>query len=196
MKRNLLIAAALGAVVLGGAVAVPAIAQQFGQGPCAGGQGAGMGAGMGQGQGMGQGMMWRAHGHRFGGDGSGMGPGMGIERMCGEDAAARQAAVLAFAEIKLGITDAQKADWKTFTDAVTASKAATTTACETLKTVDPKAPATLPERLGRMETMMTAKYQQMTALLPAVTTLYDKLTPEQKATADQMFPFGGHHGKF
>ncbi len=177
MKRTLLAAAA---VALGLAVAAPAAAQQVGPG-----MGHGMGHGM-MGQGMGNGPMMRdgvrmAHGGMMGGRMMG--------RMC-ENRDARIAGMLAYAKEKLDITQAQEPAWSRFAEAARASQAPVDQACAALAGGTQGEAQTLPQRLERMQAMVSAHAAQFEQLLPAVKTLYDQLTPEQKAIADSMMQHG------
>lgn len=157
MKRTLLTTAILAAGI---AVAIPVAAQQFGPG-------------------MGRGGMHMA---QWGGGGHGMG------RMC-EEGEARAAGMLAYAEKRLNITDAQRAAWTRLAEQVR------TSAAEMQKTCLANRPqpqpgqgpqqTTLPERLGRMETMLTARLETMKRVKPALDDLYAQLTPEQKEIADE-----------
>ena len=118
------------------------------------------------------------------------GPESHFLRMC-ETADARHAAMLAYAEVRLKLTDVQKPAWTKFTEAAKAAHANMTKLCE-LK--DKPAPATLPERLARAEQVTQARLAHLQALRPALETLYKELTPEQQKTADSL-PFAGHgHG--
>ena len=145
------------------AVAVPAFAQQGG--PGGGPQGPG---GPGRGD-----------------------PGQGFARMC-DNQDARLAGMLAFAEKKLKITDAQKEAWTKFADQARASQTPVQTACTTLK--DKPKPANAIERLERMDTLMTARQQQMHQMLPAIKEMYAQLTPEQQKVADEMLNRGPGRG--
>ena len=148
------------AVAGGLAVAVPAFAQTMGPG------------------GGGPGMMHRMHGG---------GPGGGFARMC-NDQDARLAGMLAYAEKRLNITEAQRAAWTKFADAARASTKPVQDACATLK--DRPAATTLPDRLDRMNTVMTARQAQFSQMLPAVKEMYGQLTPEQQKTADSLMSRG------
>jgi periplasmic protein CpxP/Spy len=181
MNRKFLIAATLGlGLALSGGAA--ALAQGGYQCPMGG---EGPGAGMGKGMGMGMGM----HGKMHGG-------GMGPEKMCA-DHDARQAGMLAYAEKKLAITDAQRDAWNAVVTAMKSNNEAMTKMCDAAKTVDPAAPVTLPQRLDRMQAMTTMRVEHMGKVIPAVKALYEKLTPEQKTVADGLFahgPMGGMGG--
>ncbi|PWC55181.1 Spy/CpxP family protein refolding chaperone [Azospirillum sp. TSO22-1] len=130
------------------------------------------------------------------GPGGGPGTGQGFTRMC-DNHEARLAGMLAFAEKKLKITDAQKAAWTKFADQARASGAPLQAACTGLK--DKPQPANAIERLERMDTMMTARQQQMHQMVPAIKEMYGQLTPEQQKVADEMLNRGpgrgGMHGQ-
>lgn len=137
--------------------------------------------------------------------GPGMGPGAGgpdrhFARMC-EDQEARLAGKLAYAEKKLNITEQQRAAWTKFADAARSSLKPTQELCVKFK--DQPRPATLPQRLERVEQMMQAHLQQIQTVRPALTDLYGQLTPDQQKQADRMLNqgpggmggrMGGHHG--
>lgn len=120
-------------------------------------------------------------------------------RMC-EDQDARLAGMLAFAETKLKITEQQRAAWTGFADAVKSSQQPMKDLCAARK--DQPRDAALPQRLERMEAMMSARLQQLQKVRPALDTLYAQLTPDQQKTADGLMRqamrhgggFGGHHG--
>lgn len=139
------------------------------------------------------------------GPGAGRGDWAGrhFSRMC-EDREAHLAGMLAFAEKKLAITDQQRPAWTKLADAARASQKPMQDICVRFK--DQPAPATLPQRLERAETMMQAHLQQLQQIRPALTDLYAQLTPDQQKTADRLLhragpmggPMGGpgmgHHG--
>jgi len=128
-----------------------------------------------------------AQGGPGGGPGGGPRDGRGFTRMC-ENHEARLAGVLAFAEKKLKITDAQKAAWTKFADQARASGKPLEAACASLK--DKPQPANAIERLERMDTMMSARQAQMHQMLPAIKEMYGQLTPEQQKVADEMLSRG------
>lgn len=120
--------------------------------------------------------------------------GANFARMC-DDQDARLAGMLAFAEKRLKITDAQKPAWTKFADQARASTQPVQAACATLK--DKPQPANAIERLERMDSMMTARQQQMHQMLPAIKEMYGQLTPDQQKVADEMLnrgPGRGGHG--
>jgi len=175
MKRILLATAALGIVA---ALAGTVVAQQVGPGP---------------GDGWGRGF----HAAGFDGDDRGpsrhgmMGGGMGDPGMMCENRDARLAGMLAFAETKLDITEQQRPAWTKFADTVKGSTKAMDTVCAQVASGEPP-PATLPERVKRMEQMTEARLSQLQAVSPALDELYQTLTPEQKKTANDFMNRRGH----
>jgi protein CpxP len=112
---------------------------------------------------------------------SGMAGGFG--RTC-DALEARQAGMLAFAEVRLGITDAERPAWTKFVAAVKASSAPVQQACAAV--AGQPAPRTLPDRLHRLERIETARLEQLRQVTPAVEELYGALTAQQKGTADRL----------
>lgn len=118
--------------------------------------------------------------------------GMHFKMMCGNRDAHR-AAMLAFAQVKLGITDAQKSAWSSFSDKLKAADQPMRTVCEQL--AGAPEPSTLPERLARMEQVSTARLNELKQVRPAIEDLYKQLTPDQQKIADRMLQHGGdRHG--
>ena len=105
---------------------------------------------------------------------------------------ARQAGMLAFAEVRLGVTDAERPAWTKFAATVKASSAPMKQLCTS--TVGQPAAKTLPDHLHRMEAMETARLEQLRQSTPAVEELYSALTPKQKEIADHMVEGMMHHG--
>lgn len=110
-----------------------------------------------------------------------------MAHMC-TDLDAHQAAILAFAQVKLKITDAQKAAWTQFEDKAKASTAPIHAFCDANQ--GKPAPATLPDRLALMEAMGKARLAHLSALTAAVGQLYPQLSPEQKQIADHALEHG------
>lgn len=163
MKRALIITAV---AVAGLAVAAPVVADQ-------------MGPGWGRGT-------HHAHGGMMGGPMGGPG---GFARMC-DNQDARLAGMLAYAEKRLKITDAQKPAWTKLATTAQDSQKPIEALCAKYK--DQPAPATLPERLERMDAMMSARVTQFQQLRPLVVDLYNQFSPEQKKVADE---FMQHRGR-
>lgn len=113
-------------------------------------------------------------------------------QMC-SDMDARMAAHMAYTEVKLGLTDAQKAAFKTLTETMKAANEPMRKACAEQSAQTATAP--LPTRMASMQAMMTARTEAMAKVLPVMTKFYDSLTPEQKKIADVSLMSGGHgHG--
>jgi len=161
MKRALILTAV---AVAGLAVTAPVVAQQFGPG---------------EGRGFG---MHRMHGGPMGGP-------MNFGRMC-ENQDARLAGMLAYAEKRLKITDAQKPAWTKLATTAQESQKPLEALCAKYK--DQPLPTTLPERLERMDAMMSARVTQFQQLRPLVVDLYNQFSPEQKKVADE---FMQHRGR-
>ncbi|WP_448203566.1 Spy/CpxP family protein refolding chaperone [Azospirillum sp. sgz302134] len=139
------------------------------------------------------------------GPGAGPGPNGGpdggrmFSRMC-EDQDAHLAGMLAFAEKKLKITDQQRPAWTRFADSARSAEKPMQDLCAKYK--DQPAPTTLPQRMERMEAMMSARLSQLQQVRPALNDLYAQLSPDQQKTADSLLnrggrgfgPHGGHHG--
>lgn len=189
MKRSL-IATALGGTVLAAALlaAVPVVAEPGGPGHHREGRGA-----------------------HFSGWG---GPGMAgrFDRFC-EGRDARLAGLLASTEVRLGITEAQKADWTRFTESMKQAGSAFDDVCASMAESrnagagpegQPQAGApeggkaearprpSLPERLARMEAIAGAGAEALERARPAVEQMYAALTPEQREIADGMMARGHH----
>lgn len=121
------------------------------------------------------------------------GPGGGfdpITRMC-QDMDAHHAAMLAYAEVKLKLTDAQKPALKKLSDALNAAHDPMRKLCA--DQAGKEVPAQLPARLERMQKLMEARTESMRRALPAIKDFYGQLSPDQQKIADQMIA-GGHRG--
>jgi periplasmic protein CpxP/Spy len=118
-------------------------------------------------------------------------PAAHFAEMC-DTMEARQAGMLAFAEVRLGITDAERPAWTKFASSVKASSAAMKQLC-TSAAAQPR-PKTLPDHLHRMEAMETAHLEQLRQITPAVEELYGTLNPKQRELADQMVEHMMHRG--
>lgn len=137
------------------------------------------------GQGMpGPGMMGRGQPNKEGGDGQ----SLHFLKMC-ETADAHHAGMLAFSEVRLKITDAQKPAWAKFVEATKTAHQSMAKLCTEFK--DKPMPTDLPERLARDERFAVAKLSHLQAMRPALTELYQQLTPEQQKLANSL-PLAGH----
>ena len=110
-------------------------------------------------------------------------PHENFARMC-EDGDAHQAAMLAYAGVKLKITAEQKPAWLKFTQAAETSFQPIAKLCEDLK--GKPNPVTLPEHLARAEMVMSAHLARIQTIRPALEEVYQVLTPEQRKIADRM----------
>jgi hypothetical protein len=111
--------------------------------------------------------------------------------MC-EDHQARSAAKLAYVEVKLGLTDAQKPLFAKWRQAVLDSAAKQKTAClaETPKG-DMKQPTIL-ERESHEEGLLQAKLDMLKSTRPTLQSFYDSLTDAQKEEFNHLHEHGMH----
>lgn len=118
-------------------------------------------------------------------------PAAHFAEMC-DTMEAHQAGMLAFAEVRLAITDAERPAWTKFATAVKASAAPMKQVCASV--VGQPEPKTLVDHLHRMEALETAHLEQLRQITPAVEDLYGTLSPKQKEIADHMIEGMMHHG--
>jgi len=127
------------------------------------------------------------------GPGGGMpmmgGPGcMGMMGMMGM--ADRVEGRIAFLKTELKITEAQMPQWNAFADALRSNASRMSGMPATMMQGgmmgQEGAPMTAPDRLERMEKMMSAMLESVKATKAALMQLYAVLTDEQKKTADQL----------
>jgi len=118
-------------------------------------------------------------------DGSAMpmmhGPMMGMGHMMGM--AQHVEGRIAFLRAELKITDAQLPRWNAFAEALRANARRMT---EMQGMMGQGASLSAPERLDRMEKMMTNVLEAMRSTKAALTPLYAVLSDEQKKTADTL----------
>ena len=122
--------------------------------------------------------------------GGGM-PAMGMMRMMmGQDGMAMMAGHvegrLALLKTELKITDAQLPLWNAVADAIRANAKSMSELMSGGMMDSSQTTATLPEKLGLHEKMMTAHLEGLRRLKTAVDPLYAALSPEQKKTADEL----------
>ncbi len=181
-----------------------------GMGPGATGMGPGYGMhhggmGMGPGQGMGPGAMGMGMGQNcygMGPQGQGMGPGaMGMgprgqgmgpgQANCGDPAAALDSRLAAVKD-ELKITAEQDAAWQAY---AAQAKSGVEGMRAFRSTMYASPPATATERLERHEAMLQQRLALSQERTKAVKALYEVLTPEQRALADQrLFAMGPGFG--
>lgn len=118
-------------------------------------------------------------------------------RFCA-DAPARLAGMLAFTEVKIGITAQQKPAWAKFGDDVKLALAPMAKRCEEMTKEPPKdqaaAPADPSAMLAKREQALGARLEMVKALRGAYDKLAPSLTPEQKKSLAEMLSHAGHHG--
>jgi len=110
---------------------------------------------------------------------------------------------IAFLKTELSITDAQMLQWNAFADALRANARRLSEMKATMMQgggtmmEQGNAPVSAPERLDRMEKMMTAMLEGLKETKAALAPLYAVLTEEQKKVADQLIhgPMGMMMGR-
>ncbi len=112
-----------------------------------------------------------------------------MQMMCA-DMDAKMASRLAYAEVKLGLGDAQKTAFDKLKATMKAAHEPMKKACAEIVAQPPA--TTLPSHMERMRKMMETRVAVMGTMIPAMTGFYDILTPEQKKLADAMML--SHHG--
>lgn len=112
-----------------------------------------------------------------------------------EDRQAAAAARLAYVEVKLGLTDAQKPLFAKWRQAVLDNAAKQKASClaEAPKT-DPHQQPTILEREARAEEMLTAKLQMLQSTKAPLKAFYDSLSDAQKESFNHMHHHGGMRG--
>jgi hypothetical protein len=125
------------------------------------------------------------------GDSAGTGVVGGLMSMMGAQYVEGQ---IAFLKTELKITDVQMPQWNAFADALRAN-ARRMSEVGTTMLQGGTTGQSAPDRLNRMESMMTATIEAMKATKAALAPLYAVLTDEQKKTADQLIrgPMGMGH---
>ncbi|ARJ66699.1 hypothetical protein WV31_13980 [Magnetospirillum sp. ME-1] len=116
-----------------------------------------------------------------------------MSRMC-YDMEARMAARMAYNEVKLKLTDTQKAEFKRLGETMKEAAAPMRQMCE--DKVDPTRFATVPERMTRMQQVAEARAESLRKLVPAMKDFYATLSLEQQKIADEIMGGTGGHGGF
>ena len=119
------------------------------------------------------------------------GPGSGHVSFFKGDPAVKVEAHLTDLKAQLKITPAQEGAWQAYVIQVK-QQAATRQAAHAQMQA---AAATAPERLEQRTAALQQQAAGMVATTKAFTALYNSLTPEQRAVADQKVAMPGHHGK-
>jgi hypothetical protein len=110
--------------------------------------------------------------------------------MCAE-APARLAGRIAYAEVKLGITDAQKSAWQTF---ATEARAAAQPMLKLCDTPPANTKGDAAAELAQRERFLTASLETTKAMRAAVEKLTPVLTADQKAKLADVVRMGGRGG--
>jgi hypothetical protein len=113
--------------------------------------------------------------------------------MC-QDRYAHEAARTAYVEARLSLTDPQQklfADWK---NVVLEDAGARAKSCAAF--APPSSPPDLLARMAREQEMLKDRLASLQAQMPALTALYQSLSPEQKEAFDHGEMHGGHGGWF
>lgn len=100
------------------------------------------------------------------------------------DRLAWRAARWAYVETKLDLTAAQRPLWDKVQSAAQAGEQKERQLCGTLKA---GAPGNLLDRMDRMQQFLAARLAGLEAAKPALQSLYQALTPEQRAIIDHPF---------
>jgi hypothetical protein len=100
------------------------------------------------------------------------------------DRLARRAAMRAYAEVKLDLTAEQRPLWDKVQSLAQAEEQKERQLCASRK---PNAEMTLPERMDRMQQVLSTRLEALQSAKPAVQALYQSLTPEQRAILDRPF---------
>jgi len=100
------------------------------------------------------------------------------------DRLAWRAAMRAYAEVKLNLTPDQRPLWDRVQNAAQAEEQKERQLCSSRK---PSAEMTLPDRMDRMQQVLSTRLEALQSAKPAVQALYQALTPEQRAILDHPF---------
>jgi len=105
---------------------------------------------------------------------------------------ARVVGHLAFLEVKLELTDAQRPLWDKWSTAVRGGIDKERAAC-LKETAEPDDTPTIVERTAQFQEFLATKAESIKAAQPALEALYQALTPEQKAILNEPVPGMWHH---
>lgn len=106
----------------------------------------------------------------------------------------RQVGRIAALETRLGLTDQQRPAWNAWAKGVGSSETALRDQCLSDQPRGDTPPTAL-EHEARMERGLSAHLQALQANRPAMQTLYDVLTPDQKKIFDRFLSPHGRHGR-
>ncbi len=129
--------------------------------------------------------------HKARHDGRRWGGGHG-RHFCGKRHGKRLERMTTLIEGLMTFTPQQQTAWNDLKTALNDGKASMEKACETAK--NGEKPKTAPDRLARMEAMMTTRLGAIQTVRPAFDTFYGTLSDKQKSAIDGLMNRG--HGKF
>lgn len=109
------------------------------------------------------------------------------------DQIARRAGHRTYMKLRLDLKPEQMTAWNAFAKASDDADVKDVARCNALPT-EMKDKPTFVERLTMEETIMKARIARIEAVKPSLQTLYDTLSPEQKAVLDSPRPMGGRGG--
>ena len=186
IRKTLIGLATVAALAAGGIVYAAPPGAGFGPGACPQG---GPGQGYGPGPGYGRGAMGPGPGYGRGAMGPGM-RGEGPGRGAGFSPAAMVDGRLAALKTELGITSGQDSAWQAF-----AAKAkGQVETMQNQRAAITATSQTAPERLAQRAAFAKQRATNLDTMSAAVKDLYETLTPEQKAVADQRVGMMGGTG--
>ncbi len=113
-------------------------------------------------------------------------------KFCGKRHGKRLERMTTLIEGLMTFTPPQQTAWNDLKTSLNDGKTSMEKACETVK--NGEQPKTAPERLARMETMMTTGLGALQTVRPAFDTFYGTLNDKQKSAIDGLMTRG--HGKF
>jgi hypothetical protein len=177
MKKSMMVGAAM---VAAAALAVPVMAWSDDSPGAQAGQGQDWHHGGG---------MWRHEGMRPGMHNTDREANRSPQQKC-EEHLARRAGFVAYIGARLNLTAEQKPLWDKVQAATQAAQEKQRQLCGTLKPAAERGQETVLDRMSRREQRLTARLQGLQQVEPAVQTLYQALTPEQKALVDHPFRRG------
>jgi hypothetical protein len=113
-------------------------------------------------------------------------------KSCGKKHGKRMERMTGLIEGLMTFTSPQQTAWNDLKTALNDGKASMEKACESVQSEEK--PKTAPQRMARMEAMMTTRLGALQTIRPAFDTFYGTLSEKQKSAIDGLMTRG--HGKF
>jgi len=113
-------------------------------------------------------------------------------KFCGKKNGKRMERMTGLIEGLMTFTPPQQTAWNDLKTALNDGKASMEKACESVQSEEK--PKTAPQRMARMEAMMTTRLGALQTIRPAFDTFYGTLSEKQKSAIDGLMTRG--HGKF